>query len=424
MFTRGSSKVAAVPAPMDGKSPPRGLIPASLALKSPKSTPTVSNDDMEALKKEVKKTLKLVITLQQTLSNVASDLESEKQKNATSEQVIADLRAELKAKGEALAKVEKFCEQMPPYIKKQFAEAERGLATMIDAKFAEHMGDKEAIAKIDHKVAVLQSQVNVVETSLCKDLNVEGEIASLKDDQRGNVGEFENIRQRVEKVENTTREMQAQMGTPYRDAVNRSVGSFSRADSKAPTSGHSMYAASKASQENKCVIKAPKGMFQGRSSTARAEDFNKTVLAKLVMKEGHFSWPEATNMARLGGKEGADRERWVVYFKSPSDVSKLFEYKKQFKNVCPQVYVEPYLTKEEMAQRNLLWVGARQFISQQAMPKEWNFQWIENVKGIITGPAGARRYVIMDGERAKVTDGGDVRFVRARDRKPAAKKDE
>jgi hypothetical protein len=425
MFTR--SKVAAIPQITDAKSPPRSSIMASTmksTMMSPKPMHATYSEDMDAMKKEMKKIKMLVNVMQQSVTDLVAEVQSEKQKNSKLQQENDDLRYELKAKEARLVKVEQFCEQagsLGPYISTKFSKAEQTLSSMIDSKIAEHVGDKEAITKLDHKVNVLQSQVNGFEASLCKDLNVEGELASIKDDIRGHVGEFENIRRRFERSEEATREVQAKLSTPYRDVVTRSVGSVSPS---AATPGHTMNAAPKDLHAMKCVIRAPKGMFQGRSSAVRAQAFNTKVIANLALKGGHFSRPEAVNMDRLGGKEGAAHERWVLRFNSASDVSKLFEYKKQLKDICPQAFVEPYLTKEEIGYRNLIWVGAKQFMNQQAVPNAWRFQWIENVKGLITGPAGARRYVVMDGESAKVTDGGNVRFVGAKERNVAAERSE
>ena len=390
-----SNKSAAVKSPL-----------AKTPLRSSKVTPvSPGTSDMEKVQLQIAK-------MENVISGLVIRFDSLKQENE-------ELRADLKVKDAAIAKVQDFCEKWKPYMDEKMVEIEKYVRKSVDSKIAEHFGAKEAITILDSKVASMQNQIHIFETSLCKDLNIEGELASLKDDQRENVGQFELIKRRVEKVESDTQELQAKVGTPYLDAVNRSVGPLPPAAIN-PALGRTVNTAPKDLHGTKCVIRAPRGMFQGRSPAVRAQSFNTTISANLVLKGGHFNRPEAISMNRLGGKEGAAHERWVATFNSSSDVSKLFEYKKQLKDICPQVFVEPFLTKEEIGHRNLIWVGAKQFINQQAAPNAWRFQWVENVKGLINGPAGARRYVIIDGESAKVTDGGNVRIVGYKERVEAA----
>jgi hypothetical protein len=104
-------------------------------------------------------------------------------------------------------------------------------------------------------------------------------------------------------------------------------------------------------------------------------------------------------------------DMWLAYFASASDVAKLFAYKPQLKNVCPDVYVQPDLPREVRMQRKLLSVGAQQVVKNQATPDHWRFKWVENLKIMIRGPADAKRYVVMEDGVARVVSEGNVRVV-------------
>ena len=141
----------------------------------------------------------------------------------------------------------------------------------------------------------------------------------------------------------------------------------------------------------------------------RAQDFNVKVLKKLMPHDGHFSLPEVTGMVLIAPKEGMTSDMWLAYFGNANDVAKLFTYKSQLKDVCPDVYVQPDLPKEIRMQRKLMVLGAKQFIQNQGAPAGWRFKWIENLKILITGPANAKQYVVMDEGWAKVVSEGKVK---------------
>jgi hypothetical protein len=87
----------------------------------------------------------------------------------------------------------------------------------------------------------------------------------------------------------------------------------------------------------------------------------------------------------------------------------MFAYKPQLKDVCPHVFVQPDLPKEVRMQRKLLLVGAKQFVQTQGVPASWRFKWVDNLKILITGPEGAKRFVVMEDGAAKVVFEGNVR---------------
>ena len=161
------------------------------------------------------------------------------------------------------------------------------------------------------------------------------------------------------------------------------------------------------------MVRAPKGRFRGRTAALRAKEFNRLVIALLQLRDGHFTLPEAIEMFQMGGN-GERFEMWCVVFSSHNDVSKLMEYKGQLKVVSPDVFVDPFLSKEEMGQRRKMVTAAKDFIMEQADPRSWKFSWTGNVTGIVKGPAMAKRLVVMDGEEAKVCGEGNVRIRRAR----------
>ena len=191
----------------------------------------------------------------------------------------------------------------------------------------------------------------------------------------------------------------------YKDAVvSGDGGSATIGSSSAPTANP------------RCIVRAPRGLFQGRSAAARAQAFNAKVILKLQKIDGHMSMPEATGLVQIKGKAGDDFDLWIAFFNSVSEVSKLFTYKPQLKHVCPDVFVQPDMSREERMQRKLLKLGARQFIEHQAVPANWRFRWVDKLKILITGPAMARRNVIMADGVAKVVMEGNVRFVDAKDK--------
>jgi hypothetical protein len=134
------------------------------------------------------------------------------------------------------------------------------------------------------------------------------------------------------------------------------------------------------------------------------------VLSKLRMLEGHFTLPEVTGMVLIEPKEGSSMpfDLWLAYFHSASDVAKMFVYKSQLKDVCPHVFVQPDLPKEIRMQRKLLVFGAKQFVQNQGAPGSWRFKWVENLRILISGPAGAKRFVVMEDGAAKVVSEGNV----------------
>jgi hypothetical protein len=165
-----------------------------------------------------------------------------------------------------------------------------------------------------------------------------------------------------------------------------------------------------AATANQCVVRAPKGFINGWTARARAQVFNQKVVAKFRLLDGHLSLPEATGLVQIGGKAGYDTDLWLVFFNSANDVNKLFAYKTQIKETCPDVYVMPSLTKEERSKQKLLRAGARLFVNGQGSSKAWRYRFVENLKVLITGPANAVRYVIIDENgAARVVTEGEVK---------------
>jgi len=138
-------------------------------------------------------------------------------------------------------------------------------------------------------------------------------------------------------------------------------------------------------------------------------------VAKFKLLDGHLSLPEATGLVQIGGKAGYDTDLWLVFLNSASDVAKLFAYKQQIKETCPDVYVMPSLSKEERSKQKLLRDGARLFVNGQGSSKAWRYRFVENLKVLITGPANAVRYVIIDENgAAKVVMEGEVKVKKAK----------
>ena len=374
-------------------------------MTSPARLSKEAKEDVPALNMEVGKMQLRLASVEQCMEMLSQENVALRKDIAGMQRDNAALRAEIKARDDAIAKLHESYEQLGPYLQERFAGFETAVRNLVDAKVAEGMGNQGVFTKLNEEVSVLRCKVNEVQEFACKEINVEEEIASLNNANRSHMGQFDVLRKRIAAVEEVVEAKST--STPYLDAVNRSSGN--RVGGQSPNNGHGTQAS-----QAKCVVRAPKGMFRGRTAALRAQDFNKQVVAKLRLREGHFTLPEATSMLQMGGKPGDKIEMWCVMFSSHNEVAKLMEYKGQLKDVSPDVYVDPFLSKEEMGHRRLLVTAAKDFIKQQAHPSSWRFSWTGNTKGVIKGPAMAKRLVLMDGEEPKVCVEGNVRTRRAR----------
>jgi hypothetical protein len=375
-------------------------------MTSPARLSKETNEDVSALNMEVGKMQLRVASMEQRMETLFQENAALRKENAGMQQDNAALRLEIKARDETIAKLQGSYEKLGPYLQERFASFEKAVRNLVDAKVGECMGSLPTVTKLNEEVVLLKCMVKEVQENACKDINVEEEIASLNDANRTHVGQFEVLKQRLARVEDSKANAN---NTPYLDAVNRPSGSVNAA---APLLTNGVIGAQVA--QAKCVVRAPKGMIRGRTAAMRAQDFTRQVVAKLQRREGHVTLPEATGMVQMGGRPGDKFDMWCVLFSSHTEVAKLMEYKGQLKVAFPDVFVDPFLSKEEMGQRRLLVTAAKDFIKEQADPRSWRFSWTGNTKGVIKGPAMAKRLVLMDGEEAKVCAEGNVRIRRAR----------
>jgi hypothetical protein len=386
-------------------------------MTSPARLSTETNEDVPALNMmEVGKMQLRLANVEQRMEMMFQENAALRKEHAGMQQDNAALRLEIKARDETIAKLQGLYDQLGPYLQERFTGFENAARNLIDTKVAECIGSQVSVTKLNEEVSLLKCKVKEVQEYACKEINVEEEIAFLNNENRTHVGQFEVLKKRIAVVEEVVEAKSA--STPYLDAVARppGLGAGGQAFPKGPGAGGQAFTKGPETQvaQARCVVRAPRGMFRGRTAALRAQDFNKQVVAKLQLREGHFTLPEATSMLQLGGKPGDRIEMWCVTFSSHSEVSKLMEYKGQLKSVSPDVYVDPFLSKEEMGLRKLLVTAAKDFIKQQADSRSWRFSWTGNTRGVIKGPAMAKRMVFMDGTEPKVCAEGNVRTRRAR----------
>jgi len=317
-----------------------------------------------------------------------------------------------------------------------------------DGKLEEKM--KETDEKLEKKMVVYANQISEMASMVSKEIDTNIELGAVQIQATENAVMLEEMRKQVARTKEELAKMQ-QMNEPYnikiqglqRDINDNKIaieelqkrvavvssdvqeGKVQQATFKtALLSGTMEHKASSprppvvANATNQCVIKAPRGLIQGWNAAARAKAFNTKVVAKLDLEEGNFACPEATALVSIGAnnvtKNGAkhDNEMWLATFNSPSDVSKMFAYKKQLKNKCPDVYVQPSFTKEERAKRTALWKAGYEFRTSQesssATPTLWNQRFISNFKIELKGPNNGLRYVVLD-------DTGSAKIVVAED---------
>jgi hypothetical protein len=253
---------------------------------------------------------------------------------------------------------------------------------------------KTVEGKVDYKIQSLIAKVDIAISDASKEADFQCELAAVQVQSTENTSRWLEMQEKMAKALTSISELQSP-----KDVLTSSAHVETTRE-RAPTQQQ---------QQPKCIISAPSGTFVGKTSAERAQDFNKKVVTKLKLQEGHFSSPEAMGMVSMG-KRASKNQKWVVTFNSDGDVAKMFSYKWQLKTECPEVYVEPFLTKVELEQRNKLWEAAQAFKESRDTPRNWRFRWIGNVKGLLTGPGTARRYVIIEGDDVKVVAEGDARF--------------
>lgn len=265
----------------------------------------------------------------------------------------------------------------------------------------------DRIAKLEGELNTtfksLDERVNSLTVAVHKDVDMFVDVADLmstmKEQEIGQATIKQNLFETMEKLKEVQK-----VSLSYKDALKSASSSSAPVHmATAPPVAHGPTPATR------CIIKTPRGFIQGKSAMTRAQDFNIKVVSKLKLLEGHFSLPEATGMVLIEPKEGVMYDMWLAYFGSANDVAKMFAYKFQLKDVCPNVYVQPDLPKEIRMQRKLLVLGAKQFVQNQVAPSGWRFKWVDNLKILINGPAGAKRFVIIDEGVARVVNEGKVK---------------
>lgn len=306
------------------------------------------------------------------------------------------------------ATLKRFTTVIEPYcmaLEKRFAER------IIETDQRVELMNKETAAKLEKlageievKFRTITEKADALGLAVKKDVSLTVSVAELQSSVReqeiGQAGLKSDLSEALEKLKAVQQEAMS-----YKAALKAGVSTS--ASQPVHVNAHTP----PATPATRCIIKTPRGYIQGAGAANRAKSFNTKVLAKLTKLDGHFTLPEATGLVLIEPKEGMPvyGDMWLAYFASASDVTKLFAYKSQLKNVCPDVYVQPDLPREIRMQRKLLVFGAKQFVKNQAAPNSWRFKWVDNLKIMITGPADAQRYVVMDEGVAKVVYGGQVK---------------
>ena len=291
----------------------------------------------------------------------------------------------------------------------------------LKAKVGELKKEMEEVRKdelaMKDTTQLLQVRVDTMNELWNKEANVEDDVTELKVDMRDVKIDVQLLHTKVGGLRENTEAMVSDVQS-YKNAILGGVDPNKLPPCPAPAANiranHAPAANIHANhaQQSTCIIRASKGLVKGRNATGRGEAFTKDVISKLPLREGHFTLPEVKGMVPLKGFEDAPFEMWLAFMSSPSDVSKLFAYKGQLKVQFPDVYVQANLSKEVRMQRKLMFLGAKQYIANQASPQSWRLKWVDTLKGIIYGPQQARRVVIMDGEVARVVFEGNVRVVK------------
>jgi hypothetical protein len=328
--------------------------------------------------------------------------------------VIDVLKGKINAQEEELnsvkATLQHITSVMEPYcmtLEKRFADRILVTDTHVESKYKELTARLDTITgEVEIHLKALKDRADVFDDIVKKNGGLMGSIAdlqsSIREQEAGQSKMKSDISVAVERLNLMQNETMS-----YKEALK--AGTPAAMNRSAPIES-STYATMPATR---CIIKTPRGFIQGAGAANRAKAFNAKVLSKLEKLEGHFTLPEVTGLVLVEPKEGmvVRGDMWIAYLSSASDVTKLFAYKAQLRNVCPDVYVQPDLPKEIRMQRKLLHVGALQFIKNQATPDHWRFKWVENLKIMIRGPADAKRYVVVEDGAARVVSEGNVRVV-------------
>ncbi len=298
-------------------------------------------------------------------------------------------------------KVEKYCYGMDTRVVDRMKE--------IDAQMS--VRNKELLSKLEAfesdisvKLKHADERVNELSAVVNKDVNMYIDVADLKVGMREQEIGHASLKIVVSEVTETLKELK-KTSMSYKDVLQTPS---SNVPVNLPTDVPKV---TTSAPVTRCIVKAPRGFIQGRSAMLRAQDFNIKVMSKMKLVEGHFSLPEATGLVQIDTKEGVPFQMWLAYFNTASDVSKLFAYKSQLKEVCPAVYVQPDLPKEVRMQRKLLVFGAKQFVQNQASPGAWRFKWAEQLKIVMNGPSGAKRFVVIEEGAAKVVTEGNIKVT-------------
>ena len=382
-----------------------------------------------------------VNVLKMKIRSMETQLKDVAGKCDTLEQELVKVLGFFETMGKDVKMVKDFCQQVDGWIVgkkeadanlvKSSSKAEADIQTLIQKA-------EEAEKKVAYQIQIQEKRIDDMNMLWNKEMNVEVEFAYWKNENMKRIDDHAALRSKFyEEVEAIKKQIQEgqSMSTEamsYRDIVTKNLGEAEAKrqalerevqqmkDGHIESKGGAAYGPEWPSpspprtQQPACVVRAPKGMIQGRSAAARAQSFNMTVVGKLKLKEGHFSPPEATGMIPLRSKEGDSFELWLAFFNSMNDVSKLFTYKGQMKEVCPNVFVQPDLSKEDRMNRRLLVLGSQQFIANQANPSSWRFRWVDKLRVMITGPEQAKRFTVMEGGAARVVMEGAVRINKGR----------
>lgn len=315
-----------------------------------------------------------IIVMQQTIDNLKSKIAAQDMELMSLRGVVKHLQ-----------------EDLDPYargLEVRFGERIQGVEEVIDMKNKEVMARMEQLAReVELQMMAIKDHADrlahAVEKNARELANAENGQTSLKKDVSDTLESLKEMKH---------------LSLSYKDAMKASTG-------------HGAPAAPANPPATRCIVKAPRGHFQGKTSQQLAQDYNKKVVSNLTRLEGHITLPEAVGMVRLQPREGANLDMWLLYFPNAADVSKMFAYKPQLKTVCPSVFIQPDLPKEVRTQRGLLYREAKRFVETQAVPNAWRFKWIESLKMVISGPSDAKRYVIIENGAAKVVMEGKVKVV-------------
>jgi hypothetical protein len=328
--------------------------------------------------------------------------------------IIDVLKGKINAQEEELNSVKASLKQLTtavePYLttlEKRFGDRIMDTDARVEMKSMELAARLERLTgEVEAQLRKLNDRADILDDAMKKNASVMGSLSelqsSIREQEAGQSKMKSDISEAMERLNLVQKET-----TSYKEALK--AGTSAAMNRSAPLETPT-YATMPATR---CIIKTPRGFIQGAGAANRAKAFNAKVLSKLEKLEGHFTLPEVTGLVLVEPKEGmvVRGDMWIAYLSSASDVTKLFAYKAQLKNVCPDVYVQPDLPKEIRMQRKLLNVGALQFVKNQATPDHWHFKWVENLKIMIRGPADAKRYVIMEDGVARVVSEGNVKVV-------------